>query len=79
MSIAGNVSAVEFRDKNFVEGVQTILWKTGLEARYLQLGPICRPRAVRKGKATSSAVPCLLHNSPTYFKWASQKLPPIEG
>jgi diguanylate cyclase (GGDEF)-like protein/PAS domain S-box-containing protein len=37
MPIAVNVSAVEFRDKNFVEGVQTILWETGLEARYLQL------------------------------------------
>jgi len=37
MPIAVNVSAVEFRDKNFVKGVQTILWETGLEARYLQL------------------------------------------
>jgi diguanylate cyclase (GGDEF)-like protein/PAS domain S-box-containing protein len=35
--IAVNVSAVEFRDKNFVESVQTILWETGLEARYLEL------------------------------------------
>jgi diguanylate cyclase (GGDEF)-like protein/PAS domain S-box-containing protein len=32
-----NVSAVEFRDKGFVEGVQTILSETGLEARYLDL------------------------------------------
>jgi EAL domain-containing protein (putative c-di-GMP-specific phosphodiesterase class I) len=37
MPIAVNVSAVEFRDKNFVKGVQTILWETALEARYLQL------------------------------------------
>jgi diguanylate cyclase (GGDEF)-like protein/PAS domain S-box-containing protein len=32
-----NVSAVEFRDKSFVEGVRTILLETGLEARYLEL------------------------------------------
>ncbi len=35
--IAVNVSAVEFRDKGFVEGVRTILLETGLEARYLEL------------------------------------------
>jgi diguanylate cyclase (GGDEF)-like protein/PAS domain S-box-containing protein len=35
--ISVNVSAVEFRDKDFVEGVRTILSETGLEARYLDL------------------------------------------
>ena len=35
--IAVNVSAVEFRDKDFVEGVRTILSETGLPARYLEL------------------------------------------
>src|SRR6202521_3591937 len=35
--IAVNVSAVEFRDKDFVEGVRAILSETGLEARYLEL------------------------------------------
>jgi diguanylate cyclase (GGDEF)-like protein/PAS domain S-box-containing protein len=35
--VAINVSAVEFRDKGFVEGVRAILWETGLEARYLDL------------------------------------------
>src|SRR5467141_2125957 len=37
MPIAVNVSAVEFRDKGFVYGVQAILRETGLEARYLEL------------------------------------------
>jgi diguanylate cyclase (GGDEF)-like protein/PAS domain S-box-containing protein len=37
LPVAVNVSAVEFRDKRFVEGVRTILSETGLEARYLQL------------------------------------------
>ena len=37
LPIAVNVSAVEFRDKGFVEGVRTILAETGLEARYLEL------------------------------------------
>ena len=35
--ISINVSAVEFRDKGFVEGLRTILSETGLEARYLDL------------------------------------------
>src|SRR6202158_6125871 len=35
--IAVNVSAVEFRDRDFVEGVRAILSETGLEARYLEL------------------------------------------
>jgi diguanylate cyclase (GGDEF)-like protein/PAS domain S-box-containing protein len=35
--ISINVSAVEFRDKGFVESVRTILSETGLEARYLDL------------------------------------------
>ena len=35
--VSVNVSAVEFRDKDFVEGVRTILSETGLEARYLDL------------------------------------------
>jgi EAL domain-containing protein (putative c-di-GMP-specific phosphodiesterase class I) len=37
LPISVNVSAVEFRDKGFVEGVRTILAETGLEARYLEL------------------------------------------
>jgi diguanylate cyclase (GGDEF)-like protein/PAS domain S-box-containing protein len=37
LPIAVNVSAVEFRDKGFVEGVRTILLETGLEARYLEV------------------------------------------
>jgi diguanylate cyclase (GGDEF)-like protein/PAS domain S-box-containing protein len=37
LPIAVNVSAVEFRDRGFVEGVRTILSETGLEARYLEL------------------------------------------
>ena len=37
LPIAVNVSAVEFRDKGFVEGVRTILSETGLPARYLEL------------------------------------------
>jgi diguanylate cyclase (GGDEF)-like protein/PAS domain S-box-containing protein len=35
--ITVNVSAVEFRDKSFVESVRTTLSETGLEARYLGL------------------------------------------
>jgi EAL domain-containing protein (putative c-di-GMP-specific phosphodiesterase class I) len=35
--VSVNVSAIEFRDKDFVEGVWTILSETGLEARYLDL------------------------------------------
>src|SRR6266446_1976748 len=37
LPIAVNVSAVEFREKGFVEGVRAILSETGLEARYLEL------------------------------------------
>jgi len=37
LPIAVNVSAVEFRDKGFVERVRTVLSETGLEARYLEL------------------------------------------
>jgi diguanylate cyclase (GGDEF)-like protein/PAS domain S-box-containing protein len=37
LAIAVNVSAVEFRDKSFVEGVRTTLAETGLEGRYLEL------------------------------------------
>jgi diguanylate cyclase (GGDEF)-like protein/PAS domain S-box-containing protein len=37
LPIAVNVSAVEFRDKGFVEGVRTILSETGLPAQYLEL------------------------------------------
>jgi diguanylate cyclase (GGDEF)-like protein len=37
LPLAVNVSAVEFRDKDFVEGVRAILSETGLEARYLEL------------------------------------------
>jgi diguanylate cyclase (GGDEF)-like protein/PAS domain S-box-containing protein len=37
LPISVNISAVEFRDKDFVEGVQRILLETGLEARYLEL------------------------------------------
>jgi diguanylate cyclase (GGDEF)-like protein/PAS domain S-box-containing protein len=37
MQIAINVSAVELRNKEFVEGVRTVLKETGLEPRYLEL------------------------------------------
>lgn len=37
LPIAVNVSAIEFRDKSFVEGVRTTLAETGLEGRYLEL------------------------------------------
>ncbi len=37
LPISVNVSAVEFRDKGFVEGVRTILSETGLPAQYLEL------------------------------------------
>ncbi len=37
LPIAVNVSAVEFREKGFVESVRTILSETGLAARYLKL------------------------------------------
>jgi diguanylate cyclase (GGDEF)-like protein/PAS domain S-box-containing protein len=37
MQVAVNVSAVELRANNFVEGVRTILQETGLKARYLEL------------------------------------------
>jgi diguanylate cyclase (GGDEF)-like protein/PAS domain S-box-containing protein len=35
--VSVNVSAIEFRDKGFVESVRTILAETGLEPRYLDL------------------------------------------
>jgi EAL domain-containing protein (putative c-di-GMP-specific phosphodiesterase class I) len=35
--IAVNVSTVEFRDKNFLEGLSAVLTKTGLEPRYLEI------------------------------------------
>lgn len=37
LRISVNVSAVEFRDKDFIKGVRTILAETGLAARYLEL------------------------------------------
>jgi diguanylate cyclase (GGDEF)-like protein/PAS domain S-box-containing protein len=37
LPLAVNVSAVEFRDAGFVEGLRAILSETGLEARYLEL------------------------------------------
>jgi diguanylate cyclase (GGDEF)-like protein/PAS domain S-box-containing protein len=37
LPIAVNVSAVEFRDRGFVDGVRTILSETGLAAQYLEL------------------------------------------
>ncbi len=37
LPIAVNVSALEFRDPGFVDGVRTVLLDTGLEARYLEL------------------------------------------
>jgi diguanylate cyclase (GGDEF)-like protein/PAS domain S-box-containing protein len=37
MQIAINVSAVELRTKNFVEGVRSVLKDTGLEPRFLEL------------------------------------------
>ena len=37
MRVAVNISALEFRNKRFLESVQAILTDTGLEARYLEL------------------------------------------
>ena len=37
LPISVNVSALEFRDKGFVEGVRAVLAETGLEPRYLEL------------------------------------------
>jgi diguanylate cyclase (GGDEF)-like protein/PAS domain S-box-containing protein len=37
LPLAVNVSAVEFRDSGFVEGLQATLLETGLEAQYLEL------------------------------------------
>jgi diguanylate cyclase (GGDEF)-like protein/PAS domain S-box-containing protein len=37
LPVAVNVSAVEFRDEGFVDGVRTVLSETGLEARCLEL------------------------------------------
>jgi EAL domain-containing protein (putative c-di-GMP-specific phosphodiesterase class I) len=37
LPVSVNVSALEFRDTNFVEGVRTVLAATGLAARYLEL------------------------------------------
>jgi len=37
LPVAVNVSAVEFRDSNFISGVRSVLTDTGLEARYLEL------------------------------------------
>jgi diguanylate cyclase (GGDEF)-like protein/PAS domain S-box-containing protein len=37
LPVAVNVSAVEFRDQDFVDGVRTVLSETGLEARCLEL------------------------------------------
>jgi EAL domain-containing protein (putative c-di-GMP-specific phosphodiesterase class I) len=37
LRVAVNVSAIEFRNRGFVEGVRTILSKTGLESQFLEL------------------------------------------
>jgi len=37
LPIAVNVSAVEFRNRNFVQGVRSVLLETGLDPRYLEL------------------------------------------
>lgn len=37
ISVAINVSALEFRQKNFVEGVRLVLHETGLDPQYLEL------------------------------------------
>ena len=37
LPVSVNVSALEFRDKDFVEGVRKVLVETGLAARYLEL------------------------------------------
>ena len=37
ISVAINVSALEFRQKNFVEGVRQVLHETGLDPQYLEL------------------------------------------
>lgn len=36
VKIAVNVSATEFRNKNFIQGIRSILAETGLEPRYLE-------------------------------------------
>src|SRR6202171_4401862 len=50
--IAVNVSALEFRDKSFVESVRAILSETGLEAQYLDLE---LTEGVLMGEAESTA------------------------
>ena len=60
LPIAVNVSAVEFRDKGFVESVRSILSETGLDARYLELE---LTEGVLMGEAESTA--CVLQELKT--------------
>jgi diguanylate cyclase (GGDEF)-like protein len=55
LPIAVNVSAVEFRDKGFVEGVRTILLETGLAARYLVL-EVTEGVLMENAESTASAL-----------------------
>jgi diguanylate cyclase (GGDEF)-like protein len=55
LPIAVNVSAVEFRDKSFVEGVRAILSETALEARYLQL-EVTEGVLMENAESTASAL-----------------------
>jgi EAL domain-containing protein (putative c-di-GMP-specific phosphodiesterase class I) len=56
LPIAVNVSAVEFRDKGFVEGVRTILSETGLAARYLVLEVTEGVLIMEDAESTASAL-----------------------
>jgi diguanylate cyclase (GGDEF)-like protein/PAS domain S-box-containing protein len=58
MPVAVNVSAVEFRDPNFLEGVSTILKETGLEVRYLEL-ELTESVLMQHAEYTSSALHAL--------------------
>jgi diguanylate cyclase (GGDEF)-like protein/PAS domain S-box-containing protein len=55
LPIAVNVSAVEFRDRGFVNGVRAILTETGLEARYLEL-EVTEGVLMEDGESTASTL-----------------------
>jgi diguanylate cyclase (GGDEF)-like protein/PAS domain S-box-containing protein len=58
MQIAINVSAVELRNKGFVEGVRTVLKETGLESRYLEL-ELTETFLMQDAKATAAVLESL--------------------
>lgn len=60
ISIAVNVSALEFRDKRFVDHVRKVLEETGLEARYLQL-ELTESVLMRNVEASSAVLHELKH------------------